>query len=231
MISHKHKCIFVHIPKAAGTSIEYVFMEDLGLDMANRHALLLGENTNKTLGPRRVSHLLAKEYVQQHFISQKLFNSYFKFAFVRNPYDRLYSTYKFRKFIDYISFDTYIKLKLEKFINSESEGYFFKTQYEYLYDSGKCLVDYIGRFENINDDFNHVLKELNLPQLKLKHHNKSLPPSGINRRFKTFRRIVVDYKTWPFLKMNGSDKTLSPEAKEIVSKYYQKDFETFGYNI
>jgi hypothetical protein len=231
MISHKHKCIFVHIPKAAGTSIENAFMEDLGIDMDNRHALLLGESTNRTVGPRRVSHLRAKEYVQQHFISQELFDNYFKFAFVRNPCDRLYSTYKYRKFNDYISFDTYIILKLEKFINSESESFFFNTQYDYLYDSGKCLVDYIGRFENLNDDFNHVLKELNLTQLKLKHHNKSLPSKGIIRKIRIIGKIIKDYETWPHIKMNGSDKTLSPEAKEIVLKYYQKDFETFGYNI
>lgn len=229
MISHKHKCIYIHIPKAAGTSIENTFMEDLGLDMNNRHALIIGKNTNKTLGPRRVSHLLAREYVQQHFISQELFDSYFKFAFVRNPYDRLYSTYKYRKFSDYISFDSYIKFKLEKFINSETESFFFKTQYDYLHDSSKCLVDFTGRFENLEDDFNLVLKKLKLTQLRLKHHNKSFPSKGIIRKLRIIGKIIKDYETWPYLKMNGSDKILSLEAKKIVLKYYQKDFETFGY--
>jgi hypothetical protein len=231
MISHKHKCIFVHIPKAAGTSIENVFMEDLSLNMDNRHALLLGESTNKTIGPRRVSHLLAKEYVTLHFISQELFDSYYKFAFVRNPYDRLYSTYKYRKFDDYISFDTYIKLKLEKFITSQKEGFFFKPQYEYLYEAGNCLVDFIGKFENLEHDFNAVMNKLNLSHLPLKHHNKSLPSRGFIRKIRILGKIIKDYETWPYTKINNSEKKLDTEAKKIIIKYYKKDFETFNYEM
>lgn len=231
MISHKHKCIFVHIPKAAGTSIENVFMDDLGIDMDNRHALLLGVNTNKTLGPRRVSHLSAKEYVQLHFISQELFNNYFKFAFVRNPYDRLFSSYKYRKYDNYISFDSYIKLKLEDLILSKTEGFFFKTQYEYLYDSEKCLVDFIGKFENIENDFNKVLDKLNLKHLKLKHYNQSMPSKSLIYKIKSTGRFLKDFNAWPYLSFSNTERQLSEKAKEIVIKHYKKDFEIFDYEI
>ena len=145
MISHKHKCIFIHIPKAAGTSIERVFMDDLGLDMDNRHALLLGKNTNKTMGPRRVSHLTAQEMLDQHFISQELFDTYFKFAFVRHPVDRLYSIYRYRKFSDFMSFDNFILENVDKIDDQDREYFFYKPQFEYLCNNAKLMVDFVGK--------------------------------------------------------------------------------------
>lgn len=228
MVSHKHKCIFVHVPKAAGTSVERAFMEDLGLDMDNRHALLLGASTNTTVGPRRVSHLTAAEYVDLHFVSQEIFDAYFKFAFVRNPIDRLYSTYKYKRFIDYLSFDDFIKLKLENFIKSETEGFFFKPQYEYLYGNNQLLVDFVGKLERLEKDFEFIQKKLN-SKLTLNHYNKSLEINGFSKIIRRYGKLVKDREVWGKAKYNENGKKLSEEAIAIIENYYKVDFDAFEY--
>jgi|SRR5690606_38033805 len=230
MVSHKHKCIFVHVPKAAGTSIERAFMEDFGLDMENRHALLLGESTNRTVGPRRVSHLTAAEYVDLHFVSQEIFDLYFTFAIVRNPINRLYSTYKYKKFIDYLSFDNFIKLKLENFIHSKREGFFYKSQYEYLYKNGRPLVDFIGKLENIDEDFDFIQKQLKV-NLELKHYNKTKDGKGVSKIIRSYGKLLKDPQAWGKSSFKDKSKNLSREAVAIVEKYYKSDFETFEYHI
>lgn len=230
MVSHKHKCIFVHVPKAAGTSIERAFMEDLGLDMDNRHALLLGASTNISVGPRRVSHLTAAEYVDLYFVSQEIFDAYFKFAIVRNPIDRLYSTYKYKRFIDYLSFDDFIKLKLENFIKSETEGFFFKPQYEYLYGNNQLLVDFVGKLENLDKDFEYIQKELNF-NLTLKHYNKSNEMKGVSKIIRRYGKLVKDREVWGKAKYKENGKMLSEGAIAVIENYYKIDFETFDYEI
>lgn len=66
MISHKHRFIFVYIPKVAGLSIELYFLNNLGLDWKNRRPLLLMHNTEPEIGPQKLAHLLALDYVKYH---------------------------------------------------------------------------------------------------------------------------------------------------------------------
>jgi hypothetical protein len=57
MISHKRKCVFVHIPKCAGQSIESVFVNDAGLTWEDRAPLLLRPNANNRVGLPFLAHL------------------------------------------------------------------------------------------------------------------------------------------------------------------------------
>ena len=91
MLCHKYKCIYIHIPKAAGKSIQHVFAKQLGLGSKKGSDLLVGMNANPDSGPPDLSHLKASEYVQLGYLSQEKFDSYFKFSFVRNPWDRIVS--------------------------------------------------------------------------------------------------------------------------------------------
>ena len=228
MVSHKHKCIFIHIPKAAGTSIERAFMDDLGLDMDNRHALILGENTNKNLGPRRISHLTASEYFDLHFVSQEIYDEYFTFSIVRHPVDRLYSIYKYRTYSDYITFDRFVKVKLPELIDSKTESFFYKSQYDYIFCNKYPCVDFIGKLENLNEDFK-IIKDNTGLKSNLKHHNKSkAKQSSI---LKKIGKTVKDLDVWSNFSFKHKKKYLSPVAVDLVKKYYQKDFENFKYKL
>ena len=161
MISHKHKCIFIHVPKVAGQSIESSFINDLNLTWENRKELLLMDNPDSKLGPPKLAHLLAEDYVKYHYLSQELFDNYFKFTFVRNPFDRVYSFYKYLGFSEFFSFDDFVSKKFKnKFL--KSNYWFIRPQYDFIYSNGNPSVDYIGKFENLQSDFNYVATKLNL---------------------------------------------------------------------
>ena len=81
VVIHKKKCIFVHIPKCAGTSMEQ-FLKDYG----NNEIEYFGVFKNRSL-----HHLTAYELLMS--LRKKKFSKYYRFSIVRNPYDRLLSEY------------------------------------------------------------------------------------------------------------------------------------------
>ena len=231
MISHYHKCIFVHIPKTAGTSIEWAFLSDLGMDNRNRHALLIGPNTNLDVGPRRVTHLKSNDYVSQHFISQELYNQYFKFSFVRNPYHRLFSIYRYKRFNEYLSFDSFVQKKLLFLTENSKDNYFYKPQYDYLYYDDQCTVDFVGKFEDIQRDFVEVKGQIGNNKLVLQHHNKT---KRVSRRFRGIRilaKILRDFAIISNVDIGKKELKLSAKSLEIINSIYSKDFEKFGYTL
>lgn len=231
MISHKHKCIFIHIPKAAGTSIESFFLDDLGLDFEDKHSLIIGISTNLYLAPRVVSHLTANDMLNQHYISNDLFDSYYKFSIVRNPISRLYSTYKYWGFEPVISFDTFIKTVLKKLIHSEKYGFFLKSQTDFLYNDvkEKNLMDFTGKFEDIKSDFKIISQTLNFNKFDLPYKNKAKEKASFLRGLK---RIYDNNEL--ITKVNffhSKSKDLSDDSKKVILEYYAEDFDNFNYKL
>ena len=158
MISHPHKTIFIHIPKCAGQSIETAFLSDLGLDWSTRAPLLLRRNENPKLGPERLAHLKAHEYIKYHYVSKEIFDDYYKFAIVRDPIDRLVSTYNFKlenKWKALISWQNFLYQWLPQKL--ESKHFFVAPQCEYVMsESGQVLVDDIFLLDSLRDDFSKI---------------------------------------------------------------------------
>ena len=157
---------------------------------------------------------------------------YFKFTFVRNPWDKMVSWYhyhkrrkwdfdswpwdknnppEFKEFIKQIydeSFDwkTLWKGRRGKSTYDQKVPLRVSNSYMWLVDeNGKLLADFIGRFENLQEDFDIVCDKIGIPQQKLPHKNKS--------KHKHYTEYYDD------------------ETREIVAEKYAKDIEYFGYKF
>ena len=190
---YKSKTIFIHIPKTAGVSLVKAIYGDVTLE-----------------GHRSF-------YFNSIALNIKN-EDYFSFSFVRNPFDRLYSAYKFlnaggMNHLDKIAFQTHLS-EFEDFEDLILNGLnkkliyqitHFIPQHEYLCDkSGSILVDFIGRFENLDKDILLLSKKLN-KNIELNHHNYN---------------DKSDYK-----------EVYTDEMIYKVNQIYQKDIDIFKYTF
>jgi len=186
------ECIYIHIPKTAGSSI--------------------GTSLFATSTP---GHWTAETYLWTNRIK---FKKYYKFTVVRNPWDRLASAYFYLKaggknksdsewaknnLSEFKSFEDFIKTGLHQ---KHIIGWVhFKPQYKFLELTNKKIgLDYIGRFENLQEDFNTIANHLEVKAV-LPHTNQSERPS---------------YKD-----------LYSQETIRIVANIYQKDISLFDYEF
>ena len=196
MISHKYKCIFVHIPRCGGTSME---VATAGKDWWRVE--------------RSTKHLIASTAKK---IYEPYWNDYFKFSFVRNPWDRMVSMGRFSKFygVDLdtgnINMSNYFKKfpQIEVDPRSKSKNDKFNPIKNCVYlNILNVELDFIGRFENINEDFEFVCESIGAPSLSLVNHHK----------LKSNHKHYTEY--------------YDEETKQIVEEKYAKDIEYFGYKF
>lgn len=218
MISHSDKAIFVHIPRTAGQTIEHTFLTHLGLDQRMRPALLLREKLDGEQGPPRLSHLTAAQYQEYGYVTADEFSTYFKFSFVRNPWQRVYSFYRYLNYATKHSFNEFVI----EFVNQSklpNLDWFIAPQSNYLCDmQGNLLVDFVGRFENLQEDFNRVCEILELEKRELPVTNQS--KAGIAKD-----GSLIDLSKIPYQDHYDS------ETIEIVNRLYHRDITMFGYSF
>lgn len=195
--SLRNKVVFVHVPKAAGRSV--------------RDAIMDG---------RSASHLTAN--VIRLGLGNRLFEECFSFAFVRHPFDRFESAYYFLKAGGVSKRDRYYKRKyfsddcdINKFIEGmlgEKLIYHivhFRPQVEFLEIDGKIGVNFIGKYENLENDFVTLKDVMAKDFLTLPWNNKT------------------DYGK---INLQKSPRVaLSAKSKEKLYKFYQRDFLSLGY--
>ena len=157
----RKKAIFIHIPETAGLSMAYA------------------------LYGREAGHHTLADYQQA---DERKFRTYFKFSFVRNPWDRLVSayfylaeggmpTYKFdRLFSEKVvrRYDTFERFVMEWLDEKNMYKHVhFIPQAHFITDRhGRVGLDFLGRYENISEDFQEVCKRLNL-SVNLEKNNPS----------------------------------------------------------
>jgi chondroitin 4-sulfotransferase 11 len=130
-------------------------------------------------------------------------------GFVRNPYDRLVSAWanKTREItpkLELLGFREGMRFK-EFFWLAEQYAtvdHHLAPQHTFLMKGPRLAVDYIGRFERLNDDWKRLQMMFDLPPLK--HENKSVRERGFK-----------EYYTGD----------LGRRAKRL----YQRDLSLFGY--
>ena len=201
-ISYKHNCIFVHIPKCAGTSIEFA----LGMhgDQKNIGKIECKNITKneKTLFGGSLQHLSSTQI--QKII--KNYEEFFKFSFVRNPWDRAVSLSLFHSAEKQKDKDM-SKSEFQKVLTDrmQSSPPWFKNQTDYITNKdGEITVDFIGRFENLEQDFKKIAEKIGVDKT-------------LEKRMKLNRRKYEDY--------------YNDETKEIIAEKYSDDIDYFGYKF
>lgn len=194
MISHKHKCIFIHIPKNAGMSIYTFFFPGVQFHYDN-------PDFERLFGwcPKRkihMQHATAKQLLETNLITEKQWKEYYKFTFVRNPWDRAYSDFIFVQnfsgvkgsFRDFILKRGNFESILNDNSNSKYLGDHLLPQTSFFDLEGIYKPDNIGRFENFEVDIQIVLSNLGIDNKFNIHSNSS------KIRFKDYSNFYTDSK-------------------------------------
>ncbi|MEQ9426104.1 MAG: sulfotransferase family 2 domain-containing protein, partial [Cyclobacteriaceae bacterium] len=177
MISHKHKAIFIHIPKCAGTSVEKLLGVGYNENSPDRCSLY-GWDSEKQL---HLHHATAEQLLDFGLIDEETWNSYFKFTFVRNPWDRAYSDYFWMMHDQRVkdSFDQFLLKKgafykcLNDQTSSSYRGDHMTCQLDYITVYGKIAVDYIGNVESFQNDLQYIGETIGLQIDAIPHNRKS----------------------------------------------------------
>lgn len=171
MISHRHRCIFIHVPKTAGKSLLTLF----GLPVMGRDYRGELEHIEDPYDHIPVTRYAGRPY----------FDEYFKFAIVRNPWDRVVSAFHYLDAGGANALDA--RFRQEHL--AEYEGDFarfvddlprvlktrhFMPQTRLVCDEdGRILVDYLGRFENLAATVDLVAERCGLGEVTLPYTNAS----------------------------------------------------------
>jgi hypothetical protein len=194
--------IFVHVQKTGGNSVR----EALGGDIFD---------------PRK--HFLARELREIH--GRATWDACFKFSFVRNPWDRLVSWWSLidnarqyidpakppNKFFSYVltharNFEEFLLRCDDEIVDSDGRKNIFRNQLDYLIDDdGAVIVDFIGRFERLQEDFDAISRRL------------GRAPTALARSNASEHATYTAYYT--------------PATAEIVARRYARDIERFGYRF
>ncbi|MEL6439224.1 MAG: sulfotransferase family 2 domain-containing protein [Cyanobacteria bacterium J06621_8] len=213
IISHSKKFIFIHIQKTAGTSVTRYLNNYLNYQDMIVGGTKYGEKIQPLIKERFKMHKHSNAQSIKTITGDELWNSYFTFSFVRNPWDRMVSLYNWcckGKYDFPICQEAMGATDFSQFIR----GKCFKQvpqQIDYLTNNkDEVIVDFIGKQESIQEDFDYVCKRLEVPNadmLKFKHNVR-------NRSLSSYH----DYYS-------------SEEDIEIIKKQFASDISFFNYKF
>lgn len=198
IFSDAHKFIFVHIPKTGGTSIKRALY-----DFYNPDQIEFDGEKVTDIDSYRPHTAMTTEVSAQY-------PDYFKFAIIRNPWSWHASIWKFfqrpdrnNKTITGISFDAY----LEEVCCPETKLPYRRNVADWIYEGDDMLVDFVGRFERLAEDFDTILARIGLDksQVNLPHFKNAGP---------------YDYASM-----------YSPAYVDMIAKKHARDIALFGYQF
>jgi len=207
LVSHSKRFVFVHIPKSGGTSI----VEVLGpFEDRARLKWLWRRAFPRLLSPRRRSAFRLRfqlAHTSAVDIRRKVedYDSLLSFGFVRNPWDRHVSMYEYIRQtpshamhadVEVRSFEGYLRSLAERPLGRQAAWLSDET--------GRLIVDRVGRFETLAEDFAHICDDLGIA-FELPHLNQSR------------REEYRDY--------------YSVRTRDLVAQIDRRDIELFGYSF
>jgi len=228
------KFIFIHIPRTAGTSIAKTLTNHIWRFPRRPAGIKKWQNIIDNKSSLTLEHTCVRQLLERGALSKGFYDSVFKFTFVRNPWDRVASLYRsyledpillanlaghrrakgtshrfesryllgssteeFRDFIDYLSTTEIVRVGL---YNRKGWSH-FNPQLNWIPDD----IDFIGRFENLKDDFNFVCSQIGHKPLDLPYENKTDGP--------TYKELYDD------------------KSKDIIYKMYEGEIKRFEYEF
>lgn len=216
-INHDKKAIFLHIGKTAGIYIRNTLSESYNfylyllkrpdhIEFCNTK-VELNKNLTFCCNKGIVNYYKTSNYINDFIdMDEDKWNTYFKFCFVRNPYDRAVSGWNYLMETEKLNIDFDKYLKMKDIVSENEYWHVFLSQYDTLLDeNGKLFIDFVAKFENLENDFQTVLNKIGFQ--KIIHKNK----------FKN-KRNKANYKDF-----------YNQESLDIVNKIYENDFIFFNY--
>ena len=202
--------LFIWVPKCAGMSI---------YSLLRKHGCPAERWDNPTMpfanrGVVTFGHVDIPALLDLGVVSRDFFDRAFKFGFVRNPFDRMVSLFVYLKRIrcsevpDEMDFDGFCRRVADGrhppvgLYNYQGLNQ-CNPMADWLTDrSGRLLVDDLGRYETLLEDFSRIAKRLGIPE-PLPHENQGE------------RRPYREYFT--------------PATRAIIERVYRRDLELFDY--
>lgn len=183
IISHTHKFIFIKSAKTAGTSLEAALSNFCS---GNDIVTPLGEfEFNKDKEGQWIHREMNAGDFQQHDwcttirkkVDREIWDDYFKFSIARNPWDRVVSLFSWqsrndpalkpkKRFIHYIGFP-FDEIKETRRLFSEFVKGDWQTNDRFYVIDGELCVDFVIRYENLEDDFRQVCERIGIPEITL----------------------------------------------------------------
>ena len=210
LLSASHRFACVHVPKTAGSSVHRVlnrYATHPDTYLPNRLLARLGIPINHFAPwPNTKFRVHASAAVMHAWLPRATFDSLFKFAFVRNPWDLLVSYWHYlrtkpghrrsRIARSLPSFEAYIEYEIRR-------GQF--SQSSLLCDRhGRLLVEFVGRYESLTSDFAFVCRRIGVEE--------ALPCLNSTAR--------DDYRTY-----------YTAALRDRVAEAFAGDIERFGYDF
>jgi hypothetical protein len=206
IVSHLHRFIFVPIPKTGTHSVRQALREHLGPEDIEQVGLFVNKRfPYADLAAIRHGHLSIAQV--RPYLGDDVVNVYFKFGFVRNPFDR---------FVSYCAFMTRQHGAFEQdpqgtmrrilFELRPMDHVHFQTQASLLVDeAGELDIDLVGRVEAMQASYDAVCERIGIPSRALEKVNSSR--RGDYRQY--YDQALIDG----------------------VADLYRRDLELFGYSF
>lgn len=206
LISDSHQFVFVHIRKAAGTSLRQI-LEKVSLPKNNNIWYKFLSRNGFAIDYHKYSFRKHANLIEaERSMPEDKFNQYFKFAIVRNPWDRLVSEYEYIK--TQPTHSRFKKLKamsFAEFVSFQAKRPAAHQVNALKLKNGQLGIDYIGHLEKLNESLSYISKHIGISFDALPHINQ------VKRR---------DYRTY-------YDEGLI----ELVNQLWDEDIQTFGYQF
>jgi hypothetical protein len=174
-INHDLKAIFIHVHKTGGTYISYMLHKYYGfknyyLRRPDHDKFCLNKSkSTKYINYENRVHGVLVYYKTSPYLNKKMgmtpekWDTYYKFCFIRNPYDKIISAWNHVNRYK-IPFANY--LNIAKICNDVEYMHVFLPQTRSIInEKGKIDINYIGKFENLEEDFQTILKNIGVKEV------------------------------------------------------------------